>query len=128
MFLVALKPSASIEEITSEIVKRLNENSRRVKKLEQKIGMMEDQMEAIQDAALNQMDDLRLSLERIVQNISSLAEKLRGIDDEILRINKKLNKAATKDEIKEVKTFIDIINPLTSTFVTKDELKRRLKK
>jgi len=123
-----MKTSASIEEITSEIVRRLNENSRRVKNLEQKVERMEDQMEEMQEAVLNQMGDLKLSLERIVQNISTLAEKLRGIDDEILRINKKLNKAATKDEIKEVKTFIDIINPMTSTFVTKDELERRLKK
>jgi len=56
-------------------------------------------------------------------------KKISDLKNEILELNEKIEEAikkheqfATKTEIQKIKMFIDIVNPLTSSFVTKDEL------
>jgi len=55
-----------------------------------------------------------------------LSERLSGIESEIDKVNKGLNKAATKAEVKQIETFMNIVNPITSKFITKEELERML--
>jgi hypothetical protein len=56
-----------------------------------------------------------------------LAEKLNALENEIQRIDKELMKTAKKSDIKQIEGFIDLINPITSSFVTKQELESYVK-
>jgi chromosome segregation ATPase len=118
--------AADFSGITSEVTHRLNEYSRRMKTIEQRLDHVEQQMQSIEETALTQMDDIRVNLERIVAKITGIAERLSGIENELLRINKELGKTATKSEVKQFETYIDVMNPIKSKFVTKDELERTL--
>ena len=112
--------------MTNEMVRRLNEDSRRMKSVEQRIDRMEQQMETLESTALNQMEDIKISLEKMAAKITLIADRLNGIENEIARVNKDMSKMATKIDVKEVQTFVDLVNPITSKFVTKDELQREL--
>ena len=109
---------------TSEMVRRLNEASRRVKAVEQRMDKIESDLETLEDTALGQMNDIKVNLERILTKIGDVSNRLNVLESDIVRINKDLGKAATKAEIKQIETFIDIVNPITSKFVTRDELER----
>jgi hypothetical protein len=41
-------------------------------------------------------------------------------------VNKELSKTALKSDVKKIETFIDVVNPITAKFVTRDELDRLL--
>jgi len=112
--------------MTAEVVHRLNESSRRMKTIEQRIDRIEQQIQTLEETALTQMDDIRVNLERIVAKITGIAERLTGIENELLRINKEMSKTATKAEVKQIETYIDVMNPIKSSFVTKNELERIL--
>jgi hypothetical protein len=58
--------------------------------------------------------------------ISTIADRLTGMENELLRINKELSKTASKSEVKQLEMYIDVMNPIKSKFVTKDELERTL--
>jgi predicted metal-binding transcription factor (methanogenesis marker protein 9) len=75
---------------------------------------------------LNQINDLKINLDKIGQKIMGVSDRLNVMENEILRINKDLSKTALKSDIKKLETFIDIVNPITAKFVTKDELERAL--
>lgn len=123
---MAFEKPVETRAVTTEIVKRINEDMRRIRAIEQRIGRVEDRVRMIEETTLSQMDDLGIALERISQKISNLTERLTTIDNETLRINKELNKMATKTEMKHLETFVDIVNPITSKFVTRDEVERIL--
>jgi len=112
--------------VAAELVKRLNESGRRIRGVEQRIDRTENRIRGIEETVLEQMNSLKIELDRISQKIASATQQLTSINNEILRINRELGKTATKQEVKEIETFIDLVNPITAKFVTKDELERRL--
>ena len=119
------KPEDS-RAVVTELVKRLNESGRRIRSLEQRTDRVENRIGEMEETVLERMNSLTIELERIGQKIVAATQQLNNLNNEILRINRELGKTATKQEIKEVETFIDLVNPITAKFVTKDELDRRL--
>lgn len=120
------KQQKDVELFANEMVRRINEDSRRIKNVEQRLDRIDSTINTLQETVLNQMSDLKINLERIGNKITVLAERLDGIENEILRINKDLGKTATKADVKKLETFIDLVNPITAKFITKDELEREL--
>jgi len=115
---------ADLKAVATEIINRMNEDVRRIRLLEEKTGKIETRINDIEKTVLTQLDDLKISLERIGNKISSISERLTALENENLRINKELGKCATKVEVKQLETFVDVINPITSRFATKDEIER----
>lgn len=113
-------------KLTAELVKRVNEDVRRIRIIEQRVDRVENSLESIQENTLTQLNDLKLALEKINNKIVSVSEKLVNIEGEILRLSKELSKTATKRELKQMETFIDLINPITAKFATKDEVERMI--
>ena len=113
-------------KLTTELVKRINEDTRRIRIIEQRVDRLENSIESIQESTLTQLNDLKLSLEKISNKIVSVSEKLVNIEGEILRLSKELSKTATKRELKQMETFIDLINPITAKFATKDEVENMI--
>lgn len=121
-----VEKAVDVKIITSELMRRINEDSRRIRLLEQRMDRIDDSFSSLEDRALNQLDDLKLGIERLSDKILKLTDKLNGIENEIAKVNKELSKTASKAELKQLETFVNIVNPITSKFVTKDELERRL--
>ena len=120
------QPQEDFAGITSETIHRLNESSRRMKMIEQRIDRIDQQLQSLENTAISQMDSIRVNLERMIAKITGIAERLTSIENELLRINKDLGKTAGKAEVKQLETYIDIMNPIKSKFITKDELDRIL--
>ena len=112
--------------IINELIKRINQDSRRIHFIEQKIERIESGMRSLDETVLMQLNDLKLALEKISNKIADVADRLVSMENETARINSRLGKTATKSEVKQLETFIDLINPITSKFITKDELERAL--
>jgi prefoldin subunit 5 len=115
-------PEAAL--MTEEMIRRLNEDSRRIRIVEQRLDRIEQQIETLESTALNQMEDIKIGLEKMAAKITLISDKLNGIENEMARINKEISKTASRAELKEIETFIDLVNPITSKFVTKDEMQR----
>lgn len=128
MFIDSMAPeqnvAADIGAATSEMIRRMNEYSKRIKNIEQRIDRLENRMGSVEETALSQMGELKVGMERISQKISAVSDRLTTIENEMLRINKELGKVALKSDVKKIETFIDIVNPITSKFVTRDEMER----
>jgi predicted nucleic acid-binding Zn-ribbon protein len=114
------------KEIIDEIIKRLNQSSHRIQMLEQKLDRIENGMRGLDETVLVQLNELKIDLDRIAVKITDVSDRIMGLETEVARINTRLDKTATKSEVKQLETFIDLINPVTSQFVTKDELGRAM--
>jgi TolA-binding protein len=120
------QPAVEVATITNEMVRRLNDYSRRIKNIEQRLERMESRIAMMEETVLSQMGDLKINLDKIAQKIGGVSDRLNIMEKEILRMTKDLGKTALKADVKKLEMFIDIVNPITAKFVTKDELERAL--
>lgn len=116
----------NIEVLTSELVRRMNEDTRRIRLLEQRMDRIDNTVSGLEDNVLAQLDNLKFSIEKLNSEILRIGERMTGMENETNRLKKDLDKTATKTEMKQIETFIDVVNPITSKFVTKDEMERML--
>lgn len=120
------KKGLETDVLSGEMIRRLNEYSSRIKNIELRVERLDNRIDGIEETALNQLNNIKISLERLSQKISSVSDKIANIENEILRINKELGKTALKSDIKKIEAFIEVVNPITSKFVTREELERIL--
>jgi len=123
--LVFEKPEEA-NAVLSEIVKRVNEDRRRMRMLEQSVERLENSLSALEGSALSQMSDFKLAMDRIGSKIEATSARLAAIEGNVSKLGRGVDKAATKLELRQIESFIDLVNPVTSKFVTKDELDRAL--
>jgi ABC-type transporter Mla subunit MlaD len=107
-----------------EMINRINEDRRRIRLVEQSVERTENSISSLEHAVITQMSDLKIALERAANKMSDVSNRLGILESDIARLNKLLGKTATKIELKQLENFIDLVNPITSKFVTKDELER----
>jgi chromosome segregation ATPase len=117
-------PLKNIETILEELVKRANEHSRRLRMLEERHRATELRVTSIEEALLKTRDFLREEMEKLNERIVEIERRLMRIENELERINKELGKTAKKAELKGLETMISFFNPLTTKFVTREEVER----
>ncbi|MEM7825398.1 MAG: hypothetical protein QW412_00885 [Candidatus Aenigmatarchaeota archaeon] len=116
----------NIRPIINEIVRRLNEDGRRIKDIELRVDKIETNLKNIEEKSLNQLNDLKIEIIKLGKKIESFVEKISFYESEILRLNKELAKTATKADLKKIEAYVEILNPVTSKFVTRNEMERAL--
>jgi predicted nucleic acid-binding Zn-ribbon protein len=100
----------------------INELNRRVRMIEIKMDKIEERLLELEKAVEQLQDDLRIIKDLNDRKILELKNEMSDLNDKIEAVIKKSEQFVTKIEFQKIKTFIDIVNPLTSNFVTKDEL------
>ena len=108
----------------TELVRRINEDRRRIRLIEQNINRVEQSISSVEGSVISQMGDLKITLDRINNKLAAAADRLNVIETDVARLNKQVSKSATRIELKQIESFIDLVNPITSKFITKDELER----
>lgn len=113
-----------VTALSSEIVKMVNTNTRRIRTIEQRLSGTERRIGSLEEKIIDEIDDLRRGFEQIAMDIKALGENLSQIRAETLKINKNLDKTAKKAEVKELESLLDLYSPIKSKFVTREEVER----
>jgi predicted nucleic acid-binding Zn-ribbon protein len=104
----------------------LNELNRRVRMMEIKMDKIEERLVALEKALEQIQTDFRIMKDLNEKKISDIKNEISTLNEKIETISKKSEQFVTKTEFQKIKMFIDIVNPLTSSFVTKDELESKI--
>ena len=113
-----------VQAILNELVRRANESSRRLRALEERDSLIETRVSTIQDEILKMIEDKRLINEKINEKLTEIETNILRIDNELIRMNKVIDKMAKRTELKELENMIAIFNPMKTNFVTKEDVKR----
>lgn len=114
--------SSDMRILANELVKRANDETRRTRLLEQRVDRFEIEINRVEDLINSQTSEFKSQLEVIANGIKSLVERMTIMESSILRIEKELQKRATKGELKQIESYMDLMSPINSKFVTKEEL------
>ncbi len=115
-----------ISSVLEELVKRINEQSRRLRILEERNRSNEGRIIALEEMLLNIKEKQKEEFSEVLKKLGDLEKSLLKLENELQKITKELAKTAKKTELQEVEHLIDLFNPLVSKFVTKEEVKRMI--
>ena len=121
---VGLMAEKDVQAVLNEIVRRSNETVRRLRDLEERDSLIENRVNTMETAILAFSEEKKDINEKIMLKIDEIEKNIIRIDNELLRINKIMEKMAKKTELKELENIISIYNPIRTNFITKEEAER----
>lgn len=117
-----------VQAILTELVRRENESSRRLRALEERSSMTEIRTSTMQDDMLKMNEEKRLSNERLNERLTGIENSILTINNELTKINKNLEKVAKRTELKELENMLSFFNPMKTNFVTKEDVERMMER
>lgn len=120
------KKPANVQAVVAELIRRLNDNSKRLRLVEQKITSLESTLSNIDQTAVEQFKQAKLSSDKLNAKIDEISNRIAKVEDDTRKLAKQMERAATRTELREIQGFIDLINPMKSQFVTISEVRKMI--
>ena len=120
------KKPANVQVVVAELIRRLNDSSKRLRLVEQKILSMESTISNIDQTAVEQFKQTKISSDKLNVKIDELSNRIAKVEDDTRKLTKQMERTATKTELREIQGFIDLINPIKSNFVTIQEVRKMI--
>lgn len=115
-----------IHILATELVKRVNDENRRTRLVEQKLDRVEADLNHVENTVRNQDKEMKEKLDKVAAGLKAINDSLTAIESAIMRMEKEISKRATKAEIRELESYMELISPVTTKFVTKEEMERAI--
>ncbi len=103
--------------IISELVRRSNEDTRRLRALEQRMDGMETRLDSVEDASLDKAKKNHLRFTGMEESVRRLNEEMITLKNTLDKINKQINNFARKRDIKEIERMLDLLSPQTEDVI-----------
>ena len=116
----------SYQMIIQELVRRSNEEARRLRSLEQRMDALESRTASLEENIIEKMKKANSKFTDFDVVLKSLTDEITTLKNSLDRINKQINKFARKRDIKEIEKMFELLSPIRQEFVTKDELEEEL--
>ncbi|MCS7134919.1 MAG: hypothetical protein NZ893_00565 [Candidatus Aenigmarchaeota archaeon] len=119
------KPKPTVD---TETVRRINDNTRRIRVIEQRLDVIDSRIKGIEEKMIDELQTLKVTFDRLYEQVRELSMEVKNMRGSLLKFEQALEKAAKKSELKEIQSLLDLYNPIKSKFVTRDELERILER
>ena len=117
----------NVNVIMQELVRRSNEDSRRLRSLEQRLDGIENRINNFENGMLDRNKKVNQKFAELDLSMKTVGEEMMKLSAGIEKINKQVSKFARKQDLKEIERMLDLISPIRQEFVTKDQLEEELK-
>ncbi|HLD38769.1 MAG TPA: hypothetical protein VJB05_00470 [archaeon] len=113
--------------IMQELVRRSNEDTRRLRSLEQRLDAIENRINTFESTTLEKNKKANTKFAELDLSLKGLGDEIAKLIGSIDKINKQVNKFARKQDLKEIERMLDLISPIRQEYVTKDQLEEELR-
>jgi ABC-type transporter Mla subunit MlaD len=120
------KQPRTISTILNEVIERVNDDTQRLRVLEQSSESLLSRMNMLEQAMLQNRRESQNNLGETAAKASALEDRLAKAENTLKEIVNHMKKLVTESQLKELEGLVDIYNPVKSNFVTKEELERIL--
>lgn len=117
---------ANYQSIIQELVRRSNEEARRLRSLEQRLDALETRTAKTEENVIEKMKKANSKFTDFDAALKNISDELISLKSSLERINKQINKFARKRDIKEIEKMFDLLSPIRQEFVTRDDLKEEV--
>jgi len=108
--------------LINELAHRLNDNTRRIRVLEEKVRNLELQI-GTHDQRIMEENKISNGLSQAIgEGLAQIKERIVGLELDSQNLRAELKKSAQKSDLKEVQEYIELISPVTSKYTTRGEV------
>ncbi len=115
-------------DVLNEVITRVKEFNRRIRDLEEKVRNLNARVNTVEDTMFNKTKKINTELSDINDTADDLADRVRNTETEIKNIQRHTRKLVTRRELRELEDYMDLMNPIQSSFVTKNEVESLIEK
>ncbi len=109
--------------VLSELINRVNDNTKRLRDLERAYESATNRAIAIEQDMMSNKKNMEKDFTDLRNKLDSQETKLMQIEETVKEIMKQMKFLATKTKVEELESMLNIFNPLESEFTTKDDVK-----
>lgn len=114
------------QQIINQIIDRVNDFNRRVRDLEEKIRNLSARVNTLDDTVLEKNKDLGNDIQDLEDEMEQLRDRVANMEVDIKELNRERRKFVTSSEIEEIENYMDLMNPLNSSFITETQLQKEM--
>jgi cob(I)alamin adenosyltransferase len=118
------KQSRSINAILNDVIQRVNDDTQRLRILEQSSESLTSRINSVEQGALQGRNEMQKALSDINEGITALNERLSKTENTMKEVITHMKKLVTESQVKELESLIELYNPVKSNFVTREEMEK----
>ncbi|MFH1978602.1 MAG: hypothetical protein ABIJ92_04725 [Candidatus Aenigmatarchaeota archaeon] len=116
----------TVSSVLNEVIGRVNSDTRRLRLIEQENSVFQTRINRLEADNLRLKKDLLSKTNLIDGKLLKQGSKLTKIENMIKEIVKQMKLSATKTDVSALEELVEIYNPISSKFVTREEVERIL--
>jgi len=115
-----------VGSVLNKLIQHVNADSRRLRVLEEENVILKTRLASMERNMLAQRSQMEKYIHDLEVKIEGLENRGRMVENTIKEMIKEIKKLASMSKVKELESLINMYNPLTSQFVTREEAERML--
>lgn len=114
----------TVGSVLNKLIERVNSNIRRLRILEQESSLYKTRLTSLEHEITSQKNQASRIVKESNERIAKADDRAAGLESTLKEVVMQLKKTTTSTKIRELEQLIEIYNPITSQFVTKEEVDR----
>jgi len=114
------------QDVINQVVNRVNDFNRRIRDLEEKVRNMNARVNTIDESLLEKHQDLNEQIQELEDELGDIRDRLANIEVDVKEINRDKRNFVTEKDLDEIENYMELMNPINSSFVTKKQVKELL--
>lgn len=98
--------------ILQELVRRSNEETRRLRTIEQRLDAVEDKLNTLVDNTSDRSKRAHTRIADMEVNVKNVSDEIVNIKMSVERITKQLSKFAQHRDLKEIEKMLELLSPV----------------
>ena len=119
-----MKKPRTINAILNDVIQRVNDDTQRLRLLEQSAESLNSRMNTIEQSSVNSRKEFQKAFSEISGGMAALDERLSKTESTMKEVINHIKKLVTESQVKELQELIEIYNPVKSNFVTREEMEK----
>jgi len=111
------------QDLLNRIVNRVNDFNRRIRDLEEKVRNLTARVNTLDDSLLDKTNALQEDMQDLEDDLEGVRDRVANMEVDIKALNREKKKYVTEQQINEIENYMDLMNPIQSSFATKKEVK-----
>lgn len=118
------QPKRTVTSILAEVVNKTNDNTQRLRHVEQKVDSLVSRLQSLGEEILDYRKAAKKSASEMNGAIDAHEKRVLEIERGLKEVVSQIKKMPTKLDVGKLEELIEIYNPLKSNFVTREEMER----
>jgi hypothetical protein len=110
--------------ILQELVRRSNEETRRLRTVEQRIDSLDDKLNSLIENNGERAKKTNMKAAEVDVTLKNLSNEIASLKLNVDKINKQMMKFAQRRDLKEIERMLELFNPVREEYATKEDLEK----